>query len=103
MQQAITKMEQGGSTDGILQVNITDLITLVTRVNCWEVCVSIGTYAMFRSLLVVQVRADRIQHDLEELLKALVDRCKKHELNMKSTALIELPPGEFFPPCFSTS
>ncbi|KAG5613615.1 hypothetical protein H5410_024896 [Solanum commersonii] len=58
LQQAITKMEQGGSTDGILQV-----------------------------------RADRIQHDLEELLKALVDRCKKHELNMKSTALIELPPG----------
>ncbi|KAJ8540878.1 hypothetical protein K7X08_001694 [Anisodus acutangulus] len=58
LQQAITKMEQGGSTDGILQV-----------------------------------RADRIQHDLEELLKALADRCKKHELNMKSTALIELPPG----------
>ncbi|CAN4094105.1 unnamed protein product [Withania somnifera] len=56
LQQAITKMEQGGSTDGILQV-----------------------------------RADRIQHDLEELLKALADRCKKHELNMKSTALIELP------------
>ncbi|KAM3304416.1 actin cytoskeleton-regulatory complex protein PAN1 [Capsicum chacoense] len=58
LQQAITKMEQGGSADGILQV-----------------------------------RADRIQHDLEELLKALADRCKKHELNMKSTALIELPPG----------
>ncbi|XP_009618644.1 uncharacterized protein [Nicotiana tomentosiformis] len=58
LQQAISKMEQGGSADGILQV-----------------------------------RADRVQHDLEELLKALADRCKKHELNIKSTALIELPPG----------
>lgn len=96
-------MEQGGSTDGILQVKITNLINLVTQVNYWEVCVSIGAYDVFWPLLVVQVRADRIQHDLEELLKALVDRCKKYELNIKSTALIELPPGKLFSPCFSAS
>ncbi|KAI3459948.1 hypothetical protein Pfo_016611 [Paulownia fortunei] len=58
LHQAIIKMEQGGSADGILQV-----------------------------------RADRIQSDLEELLKALTDRCKKHAVQMKSSALIELPPG----------
>ncbi|KAL2538077.1 Calcium-binding EF hand family protein [Forsythia ovata] len=58
LQQAIIKMEQGGSADGILQV-----------------------------------RADRIQSDLEELLKAMTERCKKHDLQIKSTALIELPPG----------
>ncbi|KAL0313885.1 UNVERIFIED_CONTAM: hypothetical protein Sangu_2232900, partial [Sesamum angustifolium] len=58
LHQAITKMEQGGSADGILQV-----------------------------------RADRIQSDLEELLKALTDRCKKHGVETKSAALIELPPG----------
>lgn len=58
LQQAITKIEQGGSADGILQV-----------------------------------RADRIQSDLEELLKALNDRCKKHNIEIKSAAVIELPPG----------
>lgn len=58
LHQAIVKMEQGGSADGILQV-----------------------------------RADRIQYDLEELVKALSERCKKHGLNMKSSAIIELPIG----------
>ncbi|KAK3010620.1 hypothetical protein RJ639_012323 [Escallonia herrerae] len=58
LHQAIVKMEQGGSADGILQV-----------------------------------RADRIQSDLEELLRALTERCKKHGVHVKSTALIELPPG----------
>ncbi|KAL0440482.1 UNVERIFIED_CONTAM: EH domain-containing protein 2 [Sesamum latifolium] len=58
LHQAIIKMEQGGSADGILQV-----------------------------------RADRIQSDLEELLKALTERCKKHGVETKSAALIELPPG----------
>ncbi|KAM7517375.1 hypothetical protein LguiA_006958 [Lonicera macranthoides] len=58
LNQAIVKMEQGGSADGILQV-----------------------------------RADRIQSDLEELLKALTERCKKHGLHVKSTVLIELPLG----------
>ncbi|CAH9145282.1 unnamed protein product [Cuscuta epithymum] len=58
LQQAIMKMEQGGSADGILQV-----------------------------------RADRIQSDLEELLKALMECCKKHGVDMKSVALIELPRG----------
>ncbi|XP_034905500.1 uncharacterized protein [Populus alba] len=58
LRQAITNMEQGGSTDGILQV-----------------------------------RADRIQSDLDELLKVLTERCKKHGLDVKSTAVIELPFG----------
>ncbi|KAL5557705.1 hypothetical protein UlMin_033916 [Ulmus minor] len=58
LHQAIVKMEQGGSADGILQV-----------------------------------RADRIQYDLEELLKALTERCKKHGLNVKSGAIIEIPKG----------
>ncbi|EPS63366.1 hypothetical protein M569_11417, partial [Genlisea aurea] len=58
LQQAIIKIEQGGSADGILQV-----------------------------------RADRIQSDLEVLLKALADQFKKHDLQMKSTTLIELPTG----------
>ncbi|GER42086.1 calcium-binding EF hand family protein [Striga asiatica] len=58
LQQAIIKMEQGGSADGILQV-----------------------------------RADRIQSDLEELMKALADRGKKHSVEIKSSALIELPQG----------
>ncbi|XP_062098049.1 uncharacterized protein LOC133803919 isoform X2 [Humulus lupulus] len=58
LHQAIVKMEQGGSADGILQV-----------------------------------RADRIQYDLEELLKALTERCKKHGLHVKSSAIIELPKG----------
>lgn len=42
-----------------------------------------------------QVRADRIQSDLEELGKALNERCKKFGLNVKSTAVIELPFGNF--------
>lgn len=39
------------------------------------------------------MRADGIQSDLEELLKALAERCKKHSVEVKSSALIELPPG----------
>ncbi|GAA0161713.1 membrane traffic protein [Lithospermum erythrorhizon] len=58
LEQAMIKMEQGGSADGILQV-----------------------------------RADRIQSDIEELLKALAERCKKHKVDLKSAAIIELPPG----------
>ncbi|XP_057974465.1 uncharacterized protein LOC131162221 isoform X2 [Malania oleifera] len=58
LHQAIVKMEQGGSADGILQV-----------------------------------RADRIQLDLEGLMKALNERCKKHGLDVKSSAIIELPFG----------
>ncbi|KAH9305242.1 hypothetical protein KI387_009646, partial [Taxus chinensis] len=41
----------------------------------------------------LQVRADRIQADLEELRKALNERCKKFGLHTKATALIELPYG----------
>ncbi|XP_031475946.1 uncharacterized protein LOC116247775 isoform X1 [Nymphaea colorata] len=55
---AIVKMEQGGSADGLLQV-----------------------------------RVDRIQSDLEGLVKALNDRCKHHGLQLKATALVELPYG----------
>ncbi|CAH8342251.1 unnamed protein product [Eruca vesicaria subsp. sativa] len=41
----------------------------------------------------LQVRADRIQSDLEELMKALSERCKKHGLEVKSKALVDLPAG----------
>lgn len=40
-----------------------------------------------------QVRADRIQSDIEELIKALTERCKKHGFDVKSAAIIELPVG----------
>ncbi|XP_010270492.1 PREDICTED: epidermal growth factor receptor substrate 15-like [Nelumbo nucifera] len=56
--QAIVKMEQGGSADGILQV-----------------------------------RADHIQSDLDELVKSLNERCKKYGLHVKPTSLVELPFG----------
>ncbi|XP_038976399.1 epidermal growth factor receptor substrate 15-like [Phoenix dactylifera] len=55
---ALVKMEQGGSADGLLQV-----------------------------------RADRIQCDLEELEKALNERCKQHGLHVKPATSIELPFG----------
>ncbi|KAL2895207.1 hypothetical protein RDABS01_011116 [Bienertia sinuspersici] len=42
---------------------------------------------------ILQVRADRIQSDFEELLKALSERCKKHGIEIKSEALIDLPKG----------
>ncbi|WJX42353.1 hypothetical protein P8452_29599 [Trifolium repens] len=58
LQQAIVKMEQGGSADGILQV-----------------------------------RADRIQSDLEQLFRGLAERCNKHEINVKSVAMVQLPDG----------
>ncbi|XP_010498512.1 PREDICTED: epidermal growth factor receptor substrate 15-like 1 isoform X1 [Camelina sativa] len=41
----------------------------------------------------LQVRADRIQSDLEELMKALTERCNKHGLEVKSKALVDLPAG----------
>ncbi|KAL2346170.1 hypothetical protein Fmac_000170 [Flemingia macrophylla] len=58
LQQAIVKMVQGGSADGILQV-----------------------------------RAERIQTDLEELFKALAERCKKHGIDVKSITMVQLPAG----------
>ncbi|GKV44398.1 hypothetical protein SLE2022_174280 [Rubroshorea leprosula] len=42
---------------------------------------------------ILQVRSDRIQSDLEELMKALSLRCKKHGYELKSCAVIELPIG----------
>ncbi|CAN8292195.1 unnamed protein product [Cochlearia groenlandica] len=41
----------------------------------------------------LQVRADRLQSDLEELVKALTERCKKHGVEVKSKALVDLPAG----------
>uniref|UniRef100_A0A5B6ZGV2 Putative epidermal growth factor receptor substrate 15-like n=1 Tax=Davidia involucrata TaxID=16924 RepID=A0A5B6ZGV2_DAVIN len=41
----------------------------------------------------IQARADRIQLDLEELVKSLNDRCKNYGLRAKPTALVELPFG----------
>ncbi|KAL6907684.1 hypothetical protein ACP4OV_002723 [Aristida adscensionis] len=55
---ALIKMVQGGSVDGLLQV-----------------------------------RADRIQHQLEEMEKALSERCKYFGLHFKSSASVELPFG----------
>ncbi|KAL5979138.1 hypothetical protein ACLOJK_019035 [Asimina triloba] len=40
---------------------------------------------------VLQVRAEQIQSDLEELVKALNERCKSYGLRAKPTALVELP------------
>ncbi|KAL8172173.1 hypothetical protein V2J09_023977 [Rumex salicifolius] len=42
---------------------------------------------------ILQVRADRTQSELEELMKALAERCKKHGIEIKSAAMIELPQG----------
>ncbi|PON89906.1 Parvalbumin [Trema orientale] len=56
--QAIVKMEQDGSADGVLQV-----------------------------------RVDRIQSDLDELVKSLNERCKKYGLRGKPITLTELPFG----------
>ncbi|KAF9683251.1 hypothetical protein SADUNF_Sadunf05G0193200 [Salix dunnii] len=38
-------------------------------------------------------RADRLQSDLDEILKALTEQYKKHGLTVNSTAVIELPFG----------
>ncbi|KAL0560898.1 hypothetical protein IC582_001315 [Cucumis melo] len=56
--QAIVKMEQDGSADGVLQA-----------------------------------RADRIQSDIEELVKSLNERCKSYGLRAKPITLTELPFG----------
>ncbi|ONK55930.1 uncharacterized protein A4U43_C10F2410 [Asparagus officinalis] len=58
LQNAIVKMEHGGSVDGLLQV-----------------------------------RADRIQSDLDDLAKALSERSKQHGVEVKTTASVELPFG----------
>lgn len=42
---------------------------------------------------VLQDRVDRIQSDLEELVKALNERCKQYGLRAKPSTLIELPFG----------
>ncbi|KAL6645273.1 hypothetical protein ACP70R_016881 [Stipagrostis hirtigluma subsp. patula] len=55
---ALIKMVQGGSVDGLLQV-----------------------------------RADRIQHQLEEMEKALSERCKHFGLHFKPSASVQLPSG----------
>eukprot|EP00262_Sarcandra_glabra_P009993 TRINITY_DN2483_c0_g2_i1.p1 TRINITY_DN2483_c0_g2~~TRINITY_DN2483_c0_g2_i1.p1 ORF type:complete len:589 (-),score=132.41 TRINITY_DN2483_c0_g2_i1:140-1801(-) len=41
----------------------------------------------------LKVRADKIQSDLEEIVKALNERCKGYGLRVKPTTLIELPFG----------
>ncbi|XP_054787536.1 uncharacterized protein LOC129293548 isoform X1 [Prosopis cineraria] len=41
----------------------------------------------------LQVHADRIQSDLDELVKSLNERCKKYGLRGKPTTLVELPFG----------
>ncbi|KAJ4784731.1 Calcium-binding EF hand family protein [Rhynchospora pubera] len=58
LENAIVKMEQGGSADGLLQV-----------------------------------RADRIQYQLEELERALAERCKHFGVSVSQSASVELPFG----------
>ncbi|KAM0919743.1 hypothetical protein ACQ4PT_007919 [Festuca glaucescens] len=58
LNEALVKMVQGGSVDGLLQV-----------------------------------RADRIQHQLEEMEKAFSERCKHFGLQFKPSASVELPFG----------
>ncbi|KAI4388515.1 hypothetical protein MLD38_000836 [Melastoma candidum] len=41
----------------------------------------------------LQVRADRIQSDIDELMKALTDRSRKYGVEVKSMALFVLPTG----------
>lgn len=86
LHQAIVNMERGGSADGLLQVKFCLLPTMI----------GLGFYVNVsntEALWILQVRADRIQSDLEELLKALTERCKKHGIDVKSHAVIELPFG----------
>ena len=42
---------------------------------------------------VYQDRANQVQSDLEELVKALNERCKTYGLRAKPTSLLELPFG----------
>ncbi|CAN6481585.1 unnamed protein product [Victoria cruziana] len=42
---------------------------------------------------VLQTRADKIQSDLEELIKSLKERCKRYGLRVKPTIVMELPSG----------
>ena len=42
-----------------------------------------------------QVRDDRINSVLDELVKSLNEQCKKYGLRAKLTALVELPFGNF--------
>ncbi|KAJ1693655.1 hypothetical protein LUZ63_010353 [Rhynchospora breviuscula] len=58
LENAIVKMEQGGSADGLLQV-----------------------------------RADRIQYQLEELERALAERCKHFGVSVSQSTSVELPFG----------
>lgn len=41
----------------------------------------------------MQDRANRIQSDLDDLVKALNERCKSYGLRAKPTSLVELPFG----------
>ncbi|KAF3779520.1 EH domain-containing protein 2 [Nymphaea thermarum] len=42
---------------------------------------------------VLQARADKIQSDLEELVRSLKERCKRYGLRVKPTVIVELPSG----------
>lgn len=81
---AIVKLEQGGSTD--LQVN-----SRSTSVD--EFLLLILSYFW---IFLFQERADKVQSDLDELVKALNERCKKYGLRGKPLTLTELPFGEIY-------
>lgn len=54
-----------------------------------------GTHLRSSLYSKLQVRADRIQSDIEELVKALNERCKSYGLRAKPITLTELPFGKF--------
>lgn len=79
-------MEQGGTVDGALQVDSTTTVLAVVQV----------LINLANSCIYFQERVDRIQSDLEELVKALNERCKQYGLRAKPTTLVELPFGTAF-------
>lgn len=82
--QAILKMEENGSAEDSIQVQS---IHFEPVENAWIFLTFLTGYT--------QVHADRIQSDLDELVKALNERCKKYGLYVKPTTLVELPFGNF--------
>jgi len=82
-------MEQDEKGDETLQVhfNITRFVH-----PSWQIVINF--YISFITWI-FKARVDRIQTDLDELVKSLNERCKKYGLRAKPTTLLELPFGKF--------
>ena len=83
MYRAIVKMGQDGKADGIQVYSSADCFLRSCGIRLSEVLWSL------------QVTADRIQSELEELVKSLNEHCKSYGLRTKPTTLVELPFGTF--------